>query len=135
MSIRDRAFDRLASLVSRSPWIVLGVALLVTIAAGAASESLKMETRILDLVPREDPASIEFNDIVRQYSSASQIMIAGVFCPRMLVAISDINRLRLAAITGGGTVATNAAPYAAAAARAWLAARSAWAAVAAIHAT
>jgi predicted RND superfamily exporter protein len=75
MSVRDRAFDKLAVVVSRSPWIVLGVALLITIGAGAASETLKMETRILDLVPRDDPASIEFNDIVRQYSSASQIMI------------------------------------------------------------
>ena len=44
--------------------------------------------------------------------------IAGVFCPRMLVAISVINRVRLATITGGGTVAANAASYAATAARA-----------------
>jgi len=75
MSFRERFFDKLADLVSRNPWIVLGVALLITIGAGAASESLKMETRILDLVPGDDPSSVEFNDIVRQYSSASQIMV------------------------------------------------------------
>jgi hypothetical protein len=34
--------------------------------------------------------------------------IAGVFCPKMLVATSAINRARLAAITGGATVAANA---------------------------
>ena len=40
--------------------------------------------------------------------SASVAMIAGVFCPRKLVAVSAISRLRLAAITHGGTVAANA---------------------------
>jgi hypothetical protein len=75
MKTREKAFDKLAIVVSRSPWIVLGIALAITVAAGAASGTLRMETRILDLVPRDDPASIEFNDIVRQYSSASQIMV------------------------------------------------------------
>lgn len=36
-------------------------------------------------------------------------MIAGVFCPKKLVAISIISSARLAAITGGGTVIANAA--------------------------
>jgi hypothetical protein len=40
---------------------------------------------------------------------ASVAMIAGVFWPKKLVAISAINRARLAAITGGGTVIANAA--------------------------
>jgi hypothetical protein len=61
--------------------------------------------------------------------------IAGVFCPKMLVAISIINSARLAAITGGGTVAAKAASYAAAATLAWLPVSSACAAVAFIHAT
>ena len=34
--------------------------------------------------------------------------IAGVFCPKKLVATSVASRLRLAAITGGGTVMANA---------------------------
>jgi len=40
---------------------------------------------------------------------ASLAAIAGVFCPRMLVAISNIVRLRLAAITAGCTVIAKAA--------------------------
>jgi hypothetical protein len=40
---------------------------------------------------------------------ASVAMIAAVFWPKKLVAISAINRARLAAITGGGTVIANAA--------------------------
>ena len=61
--------------------------------------------------------------------------IAGVFCPKKFVATSAINRLRLAAIIGGGTVAANAASNAAAAARTWLAVCPASAAVALIHPT
>ncbi len=56
-----------------------------------------------------------------------------VFCPKMLVAINVIKRLRLAAISGGGTVIANAASYAAAAALAWVAVCSACAAVVVIH--
>ena len=35
---------------------------------------------------------------------ASVAAIAGVFCPKKLVATNVINNTRLAAITGGGTV-------------------------------
>src|SRR5437868_982398 len=66
---------------------------------------------------------------------ASVAAIAGVFWPKKLVAISVINKARLAAITGGGTLAANATSYAAAAASAWMAVSSAWSAVVLIHAT
>src|ERR1700731_26982 len=56
---------------------------------------------------------------------ASVAMIAGVFCPKKLVATSVPNSTRLATITGGGTVIANVASNAAAAARAWLALSSA----------
>lgn len=73
--MRDRFFDALASLVNKRPWIIMLVALVLLAAAGAVSGNLKMETRILDLMPKDDPAATEFEEIVRQYSSASQIMI------------------------------------------------------------
>jgi hypothetical protein len=56
---------------------------------------------------------------------ASVAAIAGVFCPKKLVAIRFISKTRFAAITGGGTVIAKAASKAAAAARAWLAVASA----------
>ena len=40
---------------------------------------------------------------------ASVAAIAGVFCPKKFVATNAASRLRLAAMTGGGTVAANAA--------------------------
>src|SRR5947209_12507956 len=66
---------------------------------------------------------------------ASVVAIAGVFCPKMFVAIRAISRLRLAATTGGGTVAAKAVSYAAAAALAWPAACSACVAEILVHAT
>src|SRR5438309_11440548 len=60
--------------------------------------------------------------------------IAGVFCPKTLVATSCASWLRLAAISAGGTCAANAASYAPAAAVAWVAASAAWAAVPCIQA-
>src|ERR1700733_13092648 len=64
---------------------------------------------------------------------ASVAAIAGPFCPSRCVATSDANCVRLAAITGGGTVIANAASYADAAAIAWFAVCSASAAVVFIH--
>jgi hypothetical protein len=58
-----------------------------------------------------------------------------VLPPRKFVATSIPGRLRLAAITGGGTCTANAASNAAAAALACAAVCSAWAAVVVIHAT
>ena len=73
--MRAKLFDLLTRLVGGSPWLVLLAALLLSFAAIAVSSNLKMETRILDLLPKGDPAAVEFDNIIRQYSSASQIMV------------------------------------------------------------
>ena len=75
--IRDRLFTTLASLTYKSPWFVLLAAFfLVSVSLAAVGiNSPKMQTRILDLLPANDPAAIEYNDIVQQYSSASQIIV------------------------------------------------------------
>ena len=67
--------------------------------------------------------------------SASVAAIAGVFCPNQLVAINVASSVRLAAITGGGTVIANAVSCAVTAAAAWLAATSECAALLCSHAT
>jgi uncharacterized protein len=73
--MREKIFNALAKLTGGSPWLVLAAGLILTIVAGGLSENLKMETRILDLVPGDDPSAVEYNNILRQYSSASQLMI------------------------------------------------------------
>ncbi len=73
--MREGIFDCLAGLVSKRPWVIVIVSLVVTVIAGGLSEGLRMETRVMDLLPKDEPAAQEFDDIVRQYASASQIMV------------------------------------------------------------
>ena len=59
--------------------------------------------------------------------------MAGVFCPKMLVATNCASWVRLAEISAGGTWAANAVSYAVAAAVAWAAASPAVAPAACIQ--
>ena len=72
-----KVFNSLARLVSNKPWwVLLGALLLLVFSIGVvAVRGLKMETRILDLLPKDDPAAMAYNDILKQYDSASQIII------------------------------------------------------------
>lgn len=73
--MRQKAFELLAAVVAKRPWLIVIAAVVLTVVAGGLSETLRMETRVLDLLPKDDPAAQEFDDIVRQYASASQIMV------------------------------------------------------------
>lgn len=67
--------------------------------------------------------------------SNSVIAIAGVFWPRMFVAIKDSNWTRFEVTAGVGMIPTKADSNAVAAERAWAAAASAWPAAALNHPT
>ncbi len=73
--MRQKIFNALAKITGNHPWLVLIGALVLTVAALGLSKNLRMETRVLDLLPADDPASVQYNDIINQYSSASQIMV------------------------------------------------------------
>ncbi|MCP4601354.1 MAG: MMPL family transporter [Proteobacteria bacterium] len=73
--MRQKIFDAFASAAGRSPWLVIVAGVLLTVVSIGLSENLKMETRVLDLLPPDDPAAIQYDDIIKQYKSASQIMI------------------------------------------------------------
>jgi predicted RND superfamily exporter protein len=73
--MRQKIFDMLATITGKYPWLVLLCALVLTAGAVGLSGNLRMETRVLDLLPADDPASVQYNDIINQYSSASQIMV------------------------------------------------------------
>ncbi len=75
--MRKQLFDRLATALSRHFGVFLiggagltGIAALVLILF-----PIRIETRVMDLVPADEPSAQEFNDIVRQYASASQIIV------------------------------------------------------------
>ena len=73
--MRQRIFNMLAKLAEKKPWLMIIAALVLTMITGGLSENIRMETRILDLLPKDDPASVQYYDIIREYSSATQIMI------------------------------------------------------------
>ncbi len=73
--MREKIFDALASITGKYPWLVLLGALVLTVISVGLSGNLRMETRVLDLLPADDPAAVQYNDIIAQYSSASQIMV------------------------------------------------------------
>ncbi|MBN2528731.1 MAG: MMPL family transporter [Deltaproteobacteria bacterium] len=112
--MRERLYDRLVQLVSTKPWWVLLGAFVLLIASGVIVElrGLKMETRILDLLPKTDAAAVEYNDILKQYDSASQIII-GVKGGRREDKIAFIDRLepRLSKVTYTSGETGKTAPY------------------------
>ena len=55
--MRQNLFDRLARLTGNYPWFVLLGALVLTVISVGLSEDLRMETRVLDLLPADDPAA------------------------------------------------------------------------------
>lgn len=74
--MRRRLFDSLSRLVVYRYRLVLAVAMVVTAACLAlASAGIRLETRILDLLPSDDPAAVQYEAIVKQYDSASQIIV------------------------------------------------------------
>jgi hypothetical protein len=73
--MRQKIFDMLALMTGKHPWLVMLGALVLTVVSLGLSENLRMETRVLDLLPADDPVAVQYNDIINQYSSASQIMV------------------------------------------------------------
>ncbi|MBD3393553.1 MAG: MMPL family transporter, partial [Chitinivibrionales bacterium] len=74
--MRDRFFTWLAGIVSRRPGTVLLVCALITLAMLAASLRISMKTQIADMMPKNQPMAQEFEKIIEEFESASNIMIA-----------------------------------------------------------
>ncbi len=98
--MREKLYDALAAVTFRRPWTLFVTALLLSVVGGWLSSSLKMETRVLDLLPADDPASTEYNDIIQQYSSASQIIV-GIEGDerRQMIAFAERLEKRIGAVT------------------------------------
>ena len=72
--MRQKIFNAFAAASGRYPWVVIVLASVMTVISFLlAINFIKVETRILDLVPSDEPAAIEFDNILRQYSSASRL--------------------------------------------------------------
>ncbi|MBD3241525.1 MAG: MMPL family transporter, partial [Chitinivibrionales bacterium] len=74
--MRDRVFAWFAGLVTRRAGTIIIVCAVLTVALSFASLRIGMKTQIAEMLPKEIPQIEEFLDIVDDYQSAENIMIA-----------------------------------------------------------
>ena len=73
--MRDRILDRIARISIRYPGRILMAALLLTVIMGLLASRLELTIRWADLMPRDNPMVVEFDRILNEYSSTSNIIL------------------------------------------------------------
>jgi len=73
--MRQKILTKIAHWAVRRTWWVLGIVLIVTIIFGVMASRLKMTMRWSDLMPEHDERTIEFNNVIEEFSSASTIVV------------------------------------------------------------
>ena len=81
MKITQRA-AKLAECFARNPWWVLGVALALSILAGWATMQLPVHTSRQALLPQDTPVAVRFNDFLKNFGAASDLMVVLEGAPR-----------------------------------------------------
>ena len=81
MKITQRA-AKLAEYFARNPWWVLGVALLLSILAGWATAQLPVHTSRQALLPQNTAVAKRFNDFLKNFGAASDLMVVLEGAPR-----------------------------------------------------
>ena len=73
--MRDKILLKLAAVHSGHPWKMLGIVLLLTLISGMLATRLTVTMRWSDLLPEKDPRTVEFNQIIEEFTSASNIVV------------------------------------------------------------
>ena len=81
MKITQRA-AKLAECFARNPCRVLGVALALSILAGWATMQLPVHTSRQALLPQDTPVAVRFNDFLKNFGAASDLMVVLEGAPR-----------------------------------------------------
>ena len=97
--MRDQILQTIASLAERRPRAVLGISLLITLLALWQMSQLELHMHFKNLMPQDHPMVQEFNRIVDDFSSASQIIVAATGNEVELKAFADDLAPRLATLT------------------------------------
>ena len=74
--MREKILTAIAKLAERRPFLMFGVALVITAIAAGLATNLKLEMHFKNLMPQGHPMVQGFNQIVEDYSTASLIIIA-----------------------------------------------------------
>jgi predicted RND superfamily exporter protein len=81
MKITQRA-AKLAECFARNPWWILGVALVLSIVAGWATAQLPVHTSRQALLPQNTAVAKRFNDFLKNFGAASDLMVVLEGAPR-----------------------------------------------------
>jgi len=81
MKITQR-IAKLAEYSARNPWRILGVALAMSILAGWATAQLPVHTSRQALLPQNTPVVKRFNDFLKNFGAASDLMVVLEGAPR-----------------------------------------------------
>ena len=81
MKITQRV-AKLAECFARNPWWVLGAALALSILAGWATMQLPVHTSRQALLPQDTPVAMRFNDFLKNFGAASDLMVVLEGAPR-----------------------------------------------------
>ncbi len=73
--MREKLLDKWGELSYRRAGTILAVVIAVTVILLAITPPLGMTTRWVDMLPEHDPMTIEFNNIIEKFSSASNIVV------------------------------------------------------------
>lgn len=73
--MRKRILKTLARLHTLYPWRMLSVVIVITIILGIFASHLKQAMRWSDLLPEKDKRTIEYNKVIEEFVSASNIIV------------------------------------------------------------
>jgi len=73
--MREKMLLGLARAHSHHPWRMLALTALLTILFGAAASQLQVTMRWSDLLPSDDPRTIQFNNIVEEFKTSTSLIV------------------------------------------------------------
>ncbi|MBN1779707.1 MMPL family transporter [bacterium] len=73
--MREKLLTQLARTHAEHPWRMCIIILIITVLFGLASMELKVTMRWSDLLPETDPRTVEYNRIIEEFTSASNIVV------------------------------------------------------------
>jgi len=74
--MRDKFFNWLGHVTCRRYWLVILIALVVTIVLGGFAEKIRMEVTWMSMLPKDNPSVKSFEKILDQFGAATNIILA-----------------------------------------------------------
>ncbi len=96
--MREKLLLRLADAHSRHPWIMLGIVGILTLFFAFFASRLTVTMRWSDLLPAKDHRTIEYNKIINEFTSASNIVVVAQGPEARIKAFADTLAPRLLSV-------------------------------------